>query len=111
MGDIILNVTQASVNTYATAGQVVTIPATTQKVLIQLTEKNVNAIKYKILASNAIDANGALTEAVELKAETVIAKNGADYQTISDPWRYIDVEFAANAGGSQGSLKLVISGA
>lgn len=111
MGDILLNVTQTSANAYATVGSIVTVRSEIKTLVIQCTEKNVNAVKIKILASNSRTDEGALLEPVELLAETVIAKNAARYDTISDPWRFIDVEVASNVAATHGSLKVAISGA
>lgn len=76
----------------------------TKKVLIHLKEGNVNAVKYKILASNDDITYETLL------AETVLAKNGSDYQVVDDPWNFIDIQFKASVGASQGSLKVCVSG-
>lgn len=75
-----------------------------QKVLIHMIEKNVNAIKVKILASNDD------TTYETIMAETTIAKNASLYETLSDPWMYIDVQAVDAVAETHGSLKVVISG-
>lgn len=106
-----LKVTQTSTDAYVSMG-IVTAPASIKKLLIQLTELNVNAVKFKILASNDLATETTLANAVTLKAETTIAKNGAaNPETIEDAWRYVEVQVVDAVGGSHGSLKCVITGA
>lgn len=106
-----LKTTLTSAADYVSMG-VITVPASIKKLLIQLTEKNVNAVKYKILASNDLATDGTLSEPVTLKAETTITKNAAaDPATLEDAWRYVEVQFADNVAATHGSLKCVITGA
>jgi hypothetical protein len=98
----------ASVDAYVSAG-VVEIPPQVNRVLIHLKEENTNALKYKILASN--EATYSASRVKTLKAGTVLAKDGSVYETCSDAWMWIDVQFCANVGSSQGALTVNISGA
>jgi len=72
--------------------------------LVHLKENNTNAIKFKILGS--LDA--ATWETI--KTETTLAKDGSVFETFSDPWLYVDVQFMANVADSQGKLTVNISG-
>ena len=72
--------------------------------VVHLKEDNTNAIKFKILAS--IDQVTWET----IKAETTLAKDGSVYETLSDAWLYIDVQFKANVADTQGKLTVNVSG-
>lgn len=73
--------------------------------LVHLKENNTNAIRFKILAS----VDNVIFETI--KGETTLAKDGSFYETFSDPWIYVDVQFKADAAGNQGKLTVNISGA
>ncbi len=104
MGDILGTKTQTSTDTYTTILKLGEISANIHTITFSLKEQNVNAVKYKILGSN--DDSTYET----LQAETVIAKNGSDWQTISEPWRYIDVKIQTSVSPNPGSVKIVAAG-
>jgi hypothetical protein len=94
---------QATTNSYVTALKL-QIPTHIKQILVHIKELNVNAIKYKILAST----DNVTYET--LKAATTIAKNGSTYETLTDPWPWVDVQVTDDAGGTHGSVKVIITG-
>ena len=45
-----------------------------------------------------------------IKTETTLAKDGSVFETFSDPWLYVDVQFMANVPDAHGKLSVNISG-
>jgi hypothetical protein len=80
------------------------VPSQITKVLVHLKEQNVNAVKYKILAS-ADDVTYEI-----LKDETSLAKNGSVHETCDDPWRFFDVQIKSAVAGIHGTVKATIAG-
>jgi hypothetical protein len=69
-----------------------------------IVENNVNAIKWKVLASNT----SAFTVAVEAQAEAVVAQAGSSsFSTAAAVWRYYKVQVKASVGSSQGNVTVV----
>jgi len=103
VGDSLGSKTQTSTNNYASILKI-EVPSQITKVLVHLKEQNVNAVKYKILAS----ADDVTYET--LKDETSLSKNGSVYETCDDPWRIFDVQIKSAVAGIHGSVKATISG-
>jgi hypothetical protein len=72
--------------------------------LFHFREENTNAIKFKILASS----DQITWETI--KEETTLAKNGSTYETLTDAWMFIDIQFKADTPEAQGKLTLNVSG-
>lgn len=103
MGDLLGTKTQTTTSAYASVLKV-ELHSQIHKVTVHLVEKNVNAVKYKILASN----DDVTFET--LQAETVIAKNGSDWQTLDEAWRFIDVQAVDSVAETHGSIKVTATG-
>lgn len=91
-------------NDYADLIQVNLLNLDASKILIWLKEEDTNAIKYKILGSQ----DDSRWE--ELKAETIIAKNGSDKESLTDAWLYLKVQHKASVADTQGKTSCIISG-
>jgi hypothetical protein len=94
--------TKTSSNSYVSANIVQN--CNSSKFVVQLRENNVNSVKYQILAS--IDGINFET----LQGETVIPKDGSDYQIFEGCWRFVDVQFMSTVENSHGNLTTTISG-
>ena len=92
-----------STNSYASALKIL-VPHRITKVLVHLKEENTNAVKVKVLAS----VDDVVYETI--KPETVLAKNGSAYETVTDPWMWLDVQFCASVADAQGKLTVTITG-
>jgi hypothetical protein len=101
---------QATVDDYADVVSLTIQPDFT-KLSVYIKEKNVNAVKYKILGSMDGSVYG-----YEITSETVIAKNGSVYETpttnakLADPMLYVKVQVKASVGTNQGSVDCYIAG-
>ena len=80
------------------------VPPQMSRLLIHVKENNTNAIKYQVLASN----DDVTYET--LKAATTVAKNGSTYETLSDPWLWVDVQVQDNVAETHGVATVVVSG-
>ena len=103
MTEVIGNVTAA----IAAAGYVsalkIQVPPHITNLLIHIVENNVQSVYYKILGQTR--AGG---EEQVLKAQTLIAQDGSTWETLSDPWLYVDVQILDGAG--HGSVNIDITG-
>jgi hypothetical protein len=102
MGDVIANVTQTTTNGYLSIAKV-NIASQYDIILIQLTELDVNSAVYRILASNDDVTYQTIREATALAQNT-----SAVPETLTDPWKYVDVQIIDGAGHA--SVKCVITG-
>jgi hypothetical protein len=99
--DLLGQVSQiVSTNAFASALKIKTSFA--NKLLIHLKEHNTNDIRYKIL--------GSMDDVVyeTLVASTLLATNTSAYETLTDPWEYLDVQIIDNVGGTHGKLDCTI---
>jgi hypothetical protein len=83
------------------------VPPQIGKLLFYLKEENTNAVLFKIEGAQDED----FVYASELKAETLLAKDGvADPESLTDPWLYVRVLHKAAVAESQGKTSCIISG-
>jgi len=83
------------------------VPPQIGKLLFHLQEENKNAVLYKIEGAQDED----FVYAQELKAETLLAKDGvADPESLTDPWLFVRVLHKAAVAESQGETSCIISG-
>lgn len=97
----------ASVSGYISAclvGSSLLVPPRGSKVIIHIKEKNVNAVKWKILGT----VDGSIYE--EVAAEQTLGKAASDYEVIDDPWLGYDVQIKDSVGGSHGSVDIHVTG-
>lgn len=105
MGNVVAyNDAQTTTNDYASIVKV-KLPTNMKRFLIHWKELNVNAALIKILAS----PDDVTYETI--KAETALAKNGSSYETLEDPWTWIDVQVKSAVAETHGSVKVYITGA
>lgn len=84
--------TQTSADAYAIVLTVYVYPW--QNKLVYVIENNVNAITYSIDGSmNGSDWERILTD-------EAVAKNGSDYQTLTDAWVWLRIQFKSTAAGT-----------
>lgn len=102
LDDFIVPRTATSTNNYVSVYKV--SDSHSRHIAISIKENNVNALLYKVL--------GSLDDVTfhELLAETSLAKNGSDYQTIEGAWRYIDVQIKSAVAETHGNATVLISG-
>jgi len=90
-------------NAYVSALKI-QVPRHIGSLLLQLVEENVNAVKFKVLGSNDDD------NYETLKAETVLAKNASTYETLTDPWLWVDIQVKASVDDAHGRVTVHVSG-
>jgi len=95
---------KASTGAYVSA-VLVPVPPQIKNLLVHIVEKNVNAVKFKILGTSR---DGGKQET--LKAETTIAKNGSTYETLTEPWLFIDVQIIDSVAPDHGSVDIDVLG-
>jgi hypothetical protein len=84
----------------------VKVPSHISKLLFCLKEEDVNDVLFKIEGS----MDQSFVVAVELKAETLLAKDSVVFETLSDPWLYVRVLHKAAVAEAQGRTSCVVSG-
>lgn len=92
-------------NDYAVLVTVKVLPQTSE-LLIFLKEENTNAVLYKI--EGAMDED--FVDVEELKAETLLAKDGSASKALSESWLYVRVLHKAAVAEAQGKTSCVVSG-
>lgn len=110
MAKLLKSATATTTDNYADL-LVLTVPYGINQVGVHILENNVNAIKYKVLGS----LDGTLFE-TEIKAETVVAKNGSGVvlpsavAALGDPFQKISVQIKASVGAAQGNVTATLVG-
>jgi hypothetical protein len=89
----------ATTNAYVSALKMY-VPPHIPTIVVQIKENNTNAIKYKILVSEDD------VTYFEYKPETVVIKNGSDFEPVIGAWLWIDVQVVASVAGAQGSVTI-----
>jgi hypothetical protein len=95
---------QATIDAYADVDGSTLDALNYRTVSFTIVENNVNAIKWKVLASN----DSAFAVSVVAQAEATVAKAASSsYSTTTAVWRYYKVQVCANVGSSQGNVTVV----
>ena len=94
----------ATTSAYVSALKV-KVPPHIKGLLIHLAEDNVNAVKFKILGSSD-DSRYEM-----LKGDTIIAKNGSTYETLTDAWLWVDIQVKDSVAETHGSVTVNVTGA
>ena len=89
-------------NNYASALKL-KLGASADRLTVHIKENNVAAVRWKVLSS--------LDDVVyeTIRDEEIVLQNGSDYDTLTDLWRYVDVQVISNVVDVPGVVTIYVS--